>query len=214
LGGENGDLPLAEEAVQVYTQAYRGGNSLVFNLKDFFIDEEAYGRMVEKVLRSLWKAQVEEARAKILEAVKSLEAEGKINFRSQDTQEVYIIDGGDLSSGDQRRKKFESMGGQKPQEAPAAAPAADPARAAEAAQYATAGADLYNQGRLEESLQYLEYATAANPADPSGWQYLGAAYYGLGRIDDAVAAYEKYAAAAGDPASREWVNGFRQQVGK
>lgn len=62
VGGENGDLPLAEEAVQVYTQAYRGGNSLVFNLKDFFIDEEAYGRMVEKVLRSLWKAQVEEAR--------------------------------------------------------------------------------------------------------------------------------------------------------
>ncbi len=62
VGGENGDLPLAEEAVQVYTQAYRRGSSLVFNLKDFFIDEEAYGRMVEKVLRSLWKAQVEEPR--------------------------------------------------------------------------------------------------------------------------------------------------------
>ncbi len=62
VGGENGDLPLAEEAVQVYTQAYRRGSSLVFNLKDFFIDEEAYGRIVEKVLRSLWKAQVEEPR--------------------------------------------------------------------------------------------------------------------------------------------------------
>ncbi len=66
VGGENGDLPLAEEAVQVYTQAYRRGSSLVFNLKDFFIDEEAYGRMVEKVLRSLWKAQVEEPRPSLL----------------------------------------------------------------------------------------------------------------------------------------------------
>ena len=26
VGGENGDLPLAEEAVQVYTQAYRRGS--------------------------------------------------------------------------------------------------------------------------------------------------------------------------------------------
>jgi hypothetical protein len=62
VGGENGDLPLAEEAVEVYSRAYRGGSSLVFNLKDFFIDEEAYGRLVERVLRSLWKAQVEEPR--------------------------------------------------------------------------------------------------------------------------------------------------------
>jgi len=62
VGGENADLPLAEEAAEVYAQVYKGGSSLVFNLKDFFIDEEAYGRLVEKILRSLWKAQVEEPR--------------------------------------------------------------------------------------------------------------------------------------------------------
>ena len=159
--------------------------------------------------------QIDEARTKILDAVKALEAEGKINFRQQDSQEVYIIDGGELSSGDQRRKKFESMGAARPaaQEA-APAPAADPAKADEAAQYLAAGANLYNQGRVEESLQYLEYASSANPAEPAVWQYLGGAYYGLGRVDEAVAAYERYAAISGDPAVREWVNGFRQQVGK
>ena len=153
-------------------------------------------------------AQVDEAQTRILDGVKSLEAEGKINFRQQDSQEVSIIDGGELSSGDQRRQKFEKMGAVAPE------PAQDPAKTAEAAQYLAAGVEMYNQGKLQESLQYLEYASAVNPKETSAWQYLGAAYYALQRVDEAVGAYERYAALSGDPAVGDWLAGFKLQVGR
>ena len=157
------------------------------------------------------QAQVDESQMKILDAVKSLEAEGKIAPRQADSQEVYIIDGAEISSGDERKRKFESMGAAAPA-APAAGP--DAAQVAEAAQYLAAGADLFNQGKVQESLQYLEYASSANPGDAAAWQYLGGAYYSLQRVDEAVAAYERYAAISGDPAVNEWLAGFKQQVGK
>ncbi|MDP2864613.1 MAG: tetratricopeptide repeat protein, partial [Elusimicrobiota bacterium] len=147
---------------------------------------------------------------KILDAVKKLEAEGKITARAGSSQEVYIIDGGEMSSGDERRRKYESMSGSKPEvpEGPG------PEQIAQAAQYLAAGVDMYNQGKAQESLQYLEYSSSVNAADPQTWQYLGAAYYSLQRVDEAVAAYEKYAALSGDPAAAEWLAGFKQSVGK
>ena len=155
-------------------------------------------------------AQTDEAQTKILDAIKTLEAEGKISARAGSSQEVYIIDGAEMSSGDERRRKFESLSGPK-----AGAPAGPTAeQAAQAAQYLAAGVDMYNQGKVQESLQYLEYASSVNPGDAQAWQYLGAAYYSLGRVDDAVAAYEKYAAISGDPAAAEWLAGFKQSVGK
>ncbi len=154
--------------------------------------------------------QQDEAQMKILDAVKSLEAEGKINVRQTNSQEVYIIDSAEMSSGDERRKKFESMGAPK-EEAPAAP---DAAQAEQAKQYLAAGVDMYNQGKLPESLQYLEYASSVNAGDASTWQYLGTVYYALQRVDEAVAAYEKYANLSGDPAATEWLAGFKQQVGR
>jgi len=155
-------------------------------------------------------AQQDESQMKILDAIKALEAEGKINVRQGNSQEVYIIDGAEMSSGDERKRKFESMAAPK-----AEAPAGPTPEAAEQArQYAAAGINMYNQGQVQESLQYLEYASAQNPGDAQTWQYLGAAYYSLQRVDDAVAAYEKYASLSGDPAAQEWLAGFKQQVGR
>lgn len=65
IGGENADLPLVEEAIDIYAQAYRQGKILDFSLKEIFTDEELYGRMVERILRALWKVQVSEARPAI-----------------------------------------------------------------------------------------------------------------------------------------------------
>ncbi len=116
-----------------------------------------------------------------------------------------------MSSGDERRKKFESMsGGAKPEvpEGPT------PEQLAQAAQYKAAGIEMYNPGKAQESLQYLEYASSVNAGDAQTWQYLGAAYYSLQRVDEAVAAYEKYASLSGDPAAAEWLAGFKQSVGK
>lgn len=65
VGGDNADLPLIEDAIDIYAKAYRQGKILDFNLKEVFTDEEVYGRMVEKILRQLWKVQVNEARPAI-----------------------------------------------------------------------------------------------------------------------------------------------------
>lgn len=155
-------------------------------------------------------AQIDEAQSKILDFVKKLEAEGKITARQGSSQEVYIIEGGEMSSGDERRRKFESMSGPEPK-----VPAGPtPEEAGQAAQYLAAGVEMYNQGKVQESLQYLEYASSVNPGEAQTWQYLGTAYYALQRVDEAVAAYEKYAALSGDPAAVEWLAGFKQSVGK
>lgn len=156
-------------------------------------------------------AQQDEAQMKILDAIKSLEAEGKISARAGSSQEVYIIDGADMSSGEERRRKFEKLSAAPKAEAPAG-PAAE--QVEQARQYLAAGVDMYDQGKIQESLQYLEYASSVNPGDARTWQYLGAAYYGLQRVDDAVAAYEKYAAISGILAATEWLNSFKQQVGR
>jgi len=158
-------------------------------------------------------AQQDEAQMKILDAIKALEADGKINVRKGNSQEVYIIDGAEMSSGDDRKRKFERM--EAPKETKAETPAAPaPEQSEQARQYMSAGVDMYNQGKVQESLQYLEYASSINPNEAQTWQYLGAAYYALQRVDDAVAAYEKYASLSGDPAATEWLAGFKQQVGR
>jgi len=65
VGGENADLPLVEDAIDVYAEAYRMGKSLDFNLREVFTDEYEYGRIVEKILRALWKVQVNDPRPSI-----------------------------------------------------------------------------------------------------------------------------------------------------
>ncbi len=153
-------------------------------------------------------AQIDEAQIKTLDAVKKLETEGKITARQGNSQEVYIIDGAEMSSGDERRRKYESMSG------PGGAAGPSSEQAEQAGQYLAAGVEMYNRGKIQESLPYLEYSASVNAGEARTWQYLGAAYYALQRTDDAVAAYEKYAALSGDPAAAEWLAGFRQQVGR
>jgi len=155
--------------------------------------------------------QVEDSQMKILDAIKSLEAEGKVHVRQQSTQELYIIDGAEMSSGSQRMAKFQSIS---KKTAEPAAPAVSPETAAQVGQYLSAGTDSYNQGRYEESLRYLEYAAGLDPNQAAIQQYLGAAYYALGRADEAVRAYERYARLSNDPAVTDWLNNFKQQVGK
>ncbi|MFA6433150.1 MAG: FliG C-terminal domain-containing protein [Elusimicrobiales bacterium] len=154
--------------------------------------------------------QIDEAQMRIMDAIKSLEVEGKINVRQQSGQEVYIIEGAEMSSGDQRLAKFRNIS--KPSGEPAAAAPAE--AAAQFQQYLAAGTDFYNQGRYEESLQYLEYAAGLDPSSASAQQYLGAAYYALGRTSEAILAYERYAGLSNDPAVAEWLNNFKQQANK
>ena len=62
IGGENADLPLNPDIIPVYMEAYRQGFSLDFNLREYLADEYEYGMLVEKILRALWKVQVNNPR--------------------------------------------------------------------------------------------------------------------------------------------------------
>ncbi len=158
--------------------------------------------------------QAEEAQMKIISNVKSLELEGKINIRQQSTQEVYIIDGAEMSADEQRRQKFRGLPSLAENHPAQPAAGAQAGTAPQAGQYLAAGSDLYNQGRYEESLAYLEYAASLDSSNPAAYQYLGGAYYALGRAQEAIRAYENYARLANDPAVSEWLENFKQQAGK
>jgi hypothetical protein len=63
VGGEKGDLMLAEECMSVYGEVFKQGKSIDFNLREFMDDEIAYSRIVEKIFRTLWKTLVNDPRA-------------------------------------------------------------------------------------------------------------------------------------------------------
>jgi DNA helicase HerA-like ATPase len=62
IGGEKGDLILNEECMDIYGEIAKQGKNIDFNLREFMDDEIAYGRIVEKILRMLWKALVNNPR--------------------------------------------------------------------------------------------------------------------------------------------------------
>jgi flagellar motor switch protein FliG len=152
------------------------------------------------------EAQVGEAQMKILDSIKSLEAEGKISKLNEGSDELYIFEGADVSMSSDRKDKYQSVSEKKEEEAPAPNP--------EIASYLQAGKASHDQGKHEEALSYLEYVVGLDANNGEAYQYMGSAYYSLGRVDEAVAAYDRYATLSNDPAVVEWLNGFKQQVGK
>src|SRR3990170_5063942 len=62
IGGEKGDLILNEDCMDIYGEIVKQGKNVDFNLREFMDDEIAYGRIVEKILRILWKVLVNNPR--------------------------------------------------------------------------------------------------------------------------------------------------------
>ena len=58
IGGDGSDLPLSVDAIEAYRKAYEKGFCLDINLKEYIADEYEYNLIVEKILRALWKSQV------------------------------------------------------------------------------------------------------------------------------------------------------------
>ncbi|MCK5582199.1 MAG: tetratricopeptide repeat protein [Elusimicrobiales bacterium] len=154
------------------------------------------------------ETQAGEAQMKILDSIKSLEAEGKIAKLNEGSDELYIFEGADMSMDSGRKDKYKAVSEKKEDKEPSSEP--NP----EIASYLRAGKESHDQGRHEEALSYLEYAVGLDGNLGEAYQYMGSAYYSLGRVDEAVAAYDKYAALSNDPAVVEWLNNFKQQVGK
>jgi len=153
--------------------------------------------------------QIDDSQMKILDAIKSLEAEGKISSYRRGEQGIYIVDASDISRDEERRKRFEKISSEEKK-----TQREEKANNINIKQYFDAAIEFFNQNNFEQALSYLEYIVNVSPEDSLAWQYLGSCYYSLGRIDDSISAYEKYVSLSNDPQAREWLENFKSQIKK
>lgn len=111
--------------------------------------------------------QIEDERKKILDVVRKLEDDGKIFVREKPKSSV--LEGEEVLSDD-------SSGSES-----ASGPAAE---------YYQAGVAAHDAGNFQDAISYLEYALSLDDKFTDAHNYLAAAYYALGRYDDALARYE------------------------
>ncbi|PKN01164.1 MAG: hypothetical protein CVU77_06725 [Elusimicrobia bacterium HGW-Elusimicrobia-1] len=117
--------------------------------------------------QAVTEMQVEEERKKILGVVRKLEDEGKIFVREKPNTSA--LEGEEVLCDD-------SSGSES-----ASGPAAE---------YYQAGVAAHDAGNFQDAISYLEYALSLDDKLTDAHNYLAAAYYALGRYDDALARYE------------------------
>ncbi len=175
----------------------------------------------------LTPAQIEEERSKIMDVVKVLEKEGKVNVR-QSRGDAFsgfheeVAKGGDDKYAPRTRAAEQAIAnllgagggpaGAAPLQPALPAPAPAPAQAEAARPYFDAGRQYHDAGRFQEAAQYLEYALSLDGGNWQGRQYLANCYVQLGRNADAVAQFEQVLLANPDPGLRQWVDGMKAQA--
>jgi tetratricopeptide (TPR) repeat protein len=170
--------------------------------------------------KDLSPAQIDEERAKIMDVVKVLEKEGKINIREKAEEGIDLVEGmqEELSAMQHRQERFSAArktqaGAGEPaasRPAPAAETAADPAQAQS---YFSAGVSYFDAGQAEASLQYFQYSLTLDPSLWQAHQYIGNILYQSGRTAEALQHLEQLLALNPDPQIRQWVDGLKAQVG-
>lgn len=98
------------------------------------------------------------------------------------------VDGGPAPAGERAAPAGSGTGGR----AAASGTVSAPGGMAEGTDPLKAGTRAYREGRYGDAIPLLERAAASNPAEPRALELLGASHYGLGEIDAAIAAYERY----------------------
>ncbi len=173
----------------------------------------------------LTPAQVEEERSKIMDTVKVLEKEGKINVRQgrgdafSGFREEVAKERGDYAP---RTKAAEqalaNLAGAQAQAAvaaggaPVGAPPAPAAPNPQAQQYVQAGIQYHDAGQFGPAAQYLEYGLSLDGSQWQARQYLANCYLQLGRTPEALAQFEQVLLANPDPGLRAWVEGMKAQA--
>jgi len=154
--------------------------------------------------RDVTDSQITDSQNKIVETAKALIAEGKIAPLHEQSQELYILDSVDMSGRKDKKNRYVTQEEKEEKK--------EKSEGGEAMSYFTTGAGLYNQGNYQDAVTYLREAVNLKPDMAEAHQYLGAAYYALGMVNESLSAYEKYVQYSNDPAAAEWLNGFKQQV--
>lgn len=152
--------------------------------------------------RPLTPEQIDEERKSLMDLVTKLEREGKINIRKK--RKTGILEGEEAAD-DSEPLHFEPVKG-----AAKSPPKSDPAKAQEFLQTALG---YYEQGQYGEAVQNLHYAIQQQEDLWQAYQYMGAAYYAQGMIDQAAGAYERMLEINPDDSLRAWVDAWKAQAG-
>jgi hypothetical protein len=179
----------------------------------------------------LTPAQIEEERSKIMDVVKVLEKEGKVNVRQSrgdafsGFHEEVASDRGEkyaprTRAAEQAVATLLGAGGGPAGQSAGAAPglpapaqaSVSPAQAEAAKPYLQAGIQAHDEGRFQEGAQYLEYALSQDGTQWQGRQYLANCYVQLGRASEAIAQFEQVLLVNPDPGLRQWVDGMKAQA--
>ncbi|MFH2202945.1 MAG: FliG C-terminal domain-containing protein [Elusimicrobiota bacterium] len=151
-------------------------------------------------MKDLTPTQIEDERGKILDTVKTLEKEGKVNIRS----------GGDLGSyqevlatDDERGKKYEAVEKEEPKVE---------LNPEEAKKYFDAGVSSYEEGKQDEALEYFRQAVDYDPDLWEAAQYMGTILSEMGRTSEALMYYEKVLEKHPDQELQAWVDAQKTQA--
>jgi tetratricopeptide (TPR) repeat protein len=170
--------------------------------------------------------QIEQERQNIVNTVKKLESEGRIQFREK--KKISIFESEDATSpltpsmpeddfmNARRTSQKEPApsvqdtaqdGSLGPAES-AAAPQGD------AASYLSYGSQLHSEEKFQEAIPYLQYVIELDQTNVEAYQTLGNCYYSLGMTQEALQCYEVLLALTPqDDALRQWVEQFKQNAG-
>lgn len=201
-----------ELANKFFTNMSQGGAAL---LKE----EMEYGR-------PLTEEQIEQERQLILNRIKELESEGKIQVREK--KKISIFESEDATSPLTPSLPGETVSASRraaidhPElNAPVASVREMPTQPKEEAvsqeemqSYLVYGEQLYSEGKYEEAVPYLQYAVQIDPNNLQGYQLLGHCYYSSGLMQQALECYEYVLSLSPeDQALREFVEQLKQSVG-
>ncbi|MEF3280904.1 MAG: hypothetical protein K6357_08085 [Elusimicrobiota bacterium] len=147
----------------------------------------------------LTQQQIDEAQMKIVDTVKTLEAEGKIASYRKSEGGIYIIES-DISSA-ARDKRIEKASQTQSQQEDSLS------------DYMSKAVDAYNSQDFETAISYLRYVIEAEPENAVAWQYLGSSYYSIGNYAEAVSAYDNYVKLSNDMEFKNWLDDLKRQLG-
>lgn len=181
--------------------------------------------------RPVTEDQIEQERQVIMDTVKKLESEGKVQVREK--KKVSIFESEDATSPllpslpDEGKTTFPEpalpsapfvQSAEQPFAASTSAETAPESGASlqpeEISSYLSYGQQLYSEGKYEEAMPYLQAVVQSDATNAAAYQAMGHCYYGLGMTTEALQCYDyALSLAPEDETLRQWVEQLKQSVG-
>jgi tetratricopeptide (TPR) repeat protein len=164
--------------------------------------------------------QIEQERQAIMNKVKELEAQGKIQIREK--KKISVFESEDATSPlvpnfseDEAISGFKLETKSKAQLQATTDASNEEDGNMDLESYITYGEELYGQEKYEEAISYLQYVAESNPGELRALQLLGHCYYALNQAQEALQYYEQALALSPDDVElQNWPVSFEEEIKK